>query len=48
LAFSLPAILTGLFVPVVGLPLAADIYGAAVILLAVASLLAASLSRDTR
>jgi hypothetical protein len=48
LAFSLPAILTGLFAPVVGLPLAADIYGAAVILLAVASLLAASLSRDTR
>jgi hypothetical protein len=48
LAFSLPAVLTGLFVPVVGLPLAAYIYGAAVIALAVASLLAASLSRDTR
>jgi hypothetical protein len=48
LAFSLPAVLTGVFVPVVGLPLAADIYGAAVILLAVASLPAASHSGDTR
>jgi MFS family permease len=40
LSFSLPAILTGLLAPIVGLPLAADIYGTAVIVLAIASLLA--------
>ena len=40
LSFSLPAILTGLLAPIAGLPLAADIYGAVVVVLAVASLLA--------
>jgi MFS family permease len=40
LSFSLPAILTGLAAPIAGLPLAADIYGAVVIVLAIASLLA--------
>jgi MFS family permease len=48
LAFSLPAVLTGFLAPSVGLPLAADIYGAAVIVMAVASLLAMSLSRLER
>jgi MFS family permease len=37
LSFSLPAILAGLFAPMTGLPLAAYVYGAAVIVLAVAS-----------
>jgi MFS family permease len=40
LSFSLPAILTGLVVPLAGLPLAADVYGAVVIMLALGSLLA--------
>jgi MFS family permease len=40
LSFSLPAILTGLVAPIAGLPLAADVYGAAVIVLALGSLLA--------
>ena len=40
LSFSLPAILTGLLAPIAGLPLAADLYGAVVIMLAIASLLA--------
>ena len=40
LSFSLPAILTGLAAPITGLPLAADVYGVAVIVLAIASLLA--------
>ena len=40
LAFSLPAILTGLVAPIAGLPLAADVYGAVVIVLALGSLLA--------
>jgi hypothetical protein len=40
LSFSLPAILTGLLAPIAGLPLAADVYGAVVIVLAIASLLA--------
>ena len=38
LAFSLPAMLAGFLAPVVGLTTAADFYGAAVILLALASL----------
>jgi MFS family permease len=46
LSFSLPAVLTGLVAPVVGLTLAADVYGAVVILLAAVSFLTASLSRD--
>ena len=45
LAFSLPAVLTGFLAPIVGLPLAADVYGAAVIVMAVASLLAMRSSR---
>ena len=40
LSFSLPAILTGLLAPIAGLPLAADVYGAVVIVLALSSLLA--------
>lgn len=40
LSFSLPAILTGLLAPRAGLPLVADVYGAAVTVLAIASLLA--------
>ena len=40
LSFSLPAILTGLVAPIAGLPLTADVYGAVVIALAIASLLA--------
>jgi MFS family permease len=40
LSFCLPAILTGLVVPLAGLQLAADVYGAVVILLALGSLLA--------
>ena len=40
LSFSLPAILTGLVAPIAGLPLAADVYGAVVIVLSIASLLA--------
>jgi len=45
LAFSLPAVLTGFLAPIVGLPLAADVYGSAVILMAVASLVAIRVSR---
>jgi MFS family permease len=44
LSFSLPAILTGLVAPIAGLPLAADVYGAVVIVLALGSLLAMSRS----
>ncbi|HKA73690.1 MAG TPA: MFS transporter [Xanthobacteraceae bacterium] len=40
LSFSLPAILTGLVAPIAGLPLAAGVYGAVVIVLALGSLLA--------
>jgi MFS family permease len=39
LSFSLPAVLTGLAVPVFGLTAAADVYGAAVILMALASMI---------
>ena len=46
LSFSLPAILTGLLAPITGLPMAADVYGAAVILLAIASLIAMERSRS--
>lgn len=45
LAFSLPAIATGLLAPLAGLPLAADVYGAVVIGLAIASLLAMRFGR---
>ncbi|WP_295852350.1 MFS transporter [Tardiphaga sp.] len=44
LAFSLPTIVAGLFVPRLGLPLTLYIYGAAVIVLAAISLIAAALS----
>jgi MFS family permease len=40
LSFSLPAIVTGLVAPLVGLPIAADVYGSVVIVLAIVSLLA--------
>jgi MFS family permease len=46
LSFSLPAILTGFLVPTVGLRLAANVYGAAVIVMALASLLATNSSRE--
>jgi MFS family permease len=42
LSFSMPAILTGLVAPIAGLPMAADVYGAVVIVLALGSLLAMS------
>jgi MFS family permease len=45
LAFSLPAIATGLLAPLAGLPLAADVYGAVVVGLAIASLLAMRFGR---
>jgi MFS family permease len=40
LSFSLPSIATGLVAPLVGLPMAADVYGSVVIVLAIASLIA--------
>jgi MFS family permease len=46
LSFSLPAALTGLTVPVVGLTVAAYLYGAVVILMALASTVAVTFSRD--
>jgi hypothetical protein len=46
LAFSVPAVLTGFLAPTVGLSLAADVYGAAVILMAAASLVAIGISRQ--
>jgi MFS family permease len=45
LSFSLPAILAGLLAPMTGLPLAAYVYGAAVIVLATASRVAMARSR---
>jgi hypothetical protein len=45
LSFSLPAVLTGFLAPVVGLRLVAVVYGAAVIVMALASLLAMNSSR---
>ncbi len=44
LAFSLPAILVGLCAPHLGLALATDIYGAAIIVLALISLVATLIS----
>lgn len=44
LAFSLPTIIAGLFIPALGLPLTMYVYGGIVILLAAASLLALLLS----
>lgn len=45
LSFSLPAVLTGLAVPMVGLTVAAYAYGAAVILMALASMIAVIFSK---
>jgi Major Facilitator Superfamily len=45
LAFSLPSVLTGFAVPIVGLTVAAYAYGAAVIVMALASTVAVALSR---
>jgi MFS family permease len=45
LAFSLPAVLTGFTVPIVGLTVAAYAYGAAVIFMALASTVAVTLSK---
>jgi hypothetical protein len=45
LAFSLPAVLTGFMVPTVGLTAAAYVYGAAVIVMALASTAAVTFSR---
>jgi MFS family permease len=46
LSFSLPAVLAGLAVPMVGLTVAAYVYGTAVILLALGSMIAVGLSRQ--
>jgi MFS family permease len=46
LSFSLPAVLTGFAVPMVGITVAAYTYGAAVILMALASTIVAAFSRD--
>jgi hypothetical protein len=46
LSFSLPAVLTGFLAPIVGLTVAADVYGAAVIVMALASLLAVRFPRS--
>jgi MFS family permease len=45
LSFSLPAVLTGLAVPMVGLTVAAYVYGTAVIVMALASMIAVGFSR---
>ncbi|MGB6798142.1 MAG: MFS transporter [Xanthobacteraceae bacterium] len=46
LSFSLPAVLAGLAVPMVGLTVAAYVYGSAVIVMTLASMIAISCSRD--
>ena len=46
LSFSLPAVLTGFSVPLVGLTVAAYVYGAVVILMALASAITVTFSRD--
>jgi hypothetical protein len=46
LSFSLPAVITGFAAPIVGLTAAADVYGAAVILMALASMLAMMFARN--
>jgi hypothetical protein len=46
LSFSLPAVVTGLTAPIVGLTVAASAYGAAVILVALASMIAVTFPRD--
>jgi MFS family permease len=46
LSFSLPAVLAGLAVPMVGLTVAAYVYGTAVIVMTLASMIAITFSRD--
>jgi hypothetical protein len=46
LSFSLPAVLAGLAVPMVGLTLAAYVYGSAVIVMTLASMIAIAFSSD--
>jgi len=46
LSFSLLSVLTGFTVPMVGLTVAAYVYGAAVILMVLASAIAVTVSRD--
>jgi Major Facilitator Superfamily len=46
LSFGLPAVLTGLMAPMVGLTAAAQVYGTAVVLMALASMAAIMSSRD--
>ena len=46
LSFSLPAVLAGLAVPMVGLTVAAYVYGSAVIVMTLASMIAIACSRD--
>jgi hypothetical protein len=48
LSFSLPAVLTGFLAPIVGLTVAADVYGAAVIAMALVSMLAIWFSHGER
>jgi hypothetical protein len=45
LSFSMPAVLTGLAVPMVGLTVTAYVYGTAVIVMALASMIAVGFSR---
>jgi Major Facilitator Superfamily len=46
LSFSLPAVLAGFIVPMVGLIVTANAYGAAIVLMAIASTIAVTFSRD--
>ncbi len=48
LSFSLPTLLTGFLAPIVGLTLAANVYGVAVIVMALLSMLAIGFSRGKR
>jgi MFS family permease len=48
LSFSLPTVLTGFLAPIVGLTLAANVYGVAVIVMALLSMLAIGFSRGER
>jgi MFS family permease len=48
LSFSLPTVLTGFLAPIVGLTLAANVYGVAVIVMALLSMLAIGFSRGKR
>jgi len=48
LSFSLPAVLTGFVAPIVGLTVAANVYGVAVIVMALVSMLAIVFSRGER